>query len=56
LSLIVVLTLAMPYYTPWTSGSWAMLIALFFALMLVITLPVYLLLALWQIISRSDNA
>jgi hypothetical protein len=56
LSLIVVLTLAMPYYTPWSSGSWAMLIALFFALMLVITLPVYLLLALWQIVSRSDNA
>ena len=56
LSLIVVLTLAMPYYTPWTYGSWAMLIALFFALMLVITLPVYLLLALWQIVSRSDNA
>jgi hypothetical protein len=33
-----------------------MLTALFFALMLVITLPVYLLLALWQIMSKSDNA
>ncbi|MCJ7423134.1 hypothetical protein MUP01_02555 [Candidatus Bathyarchaeota archaeon] len=53
LSLAVVLTLGVPYYF---AGSWQMLIALFFALMLLITLPVYLLLALWQIMSKSDNA
>jgi hypothetical protein len=53
LSLAVVLTFAVPYYSP---GAWQMLVALFFALLLVITLPVYLLLALWQIVSKSDNA
>jgi hypothetical protein len=53
LSLAVVLTLGVPYYY---AGSWQMLTALFFALILVITLPVYLLLALWQIMSKSDNA
>jgi len=52
ISLIVVLTLAAPFFSP---GSWQMLVALFFALMLVITLPIYLLLALWQITSKSDN-
>jgi hypothetical protein len=52
LSLAVVLTLGVPP----SAGSWQMLTALFFALMLVITLPVYLLLALWQIMSKSDNA
>lgn len=52
ISLIVVLTLGVPFFSP---GSWQMLVALFFALMLVITLPIYLLLALWQITSKSDN-
>lgn len=52
ISLIVVLTLGVQFFAP---GSWQMLVALFFALMLVITLPIYLLLALWQITSRSDN-
>lgn len=36
--------------------QWYYLVAIFFALMLVITLPVYLLLALWQIMSKSDSA
>jgi cation transport ATPase len=53
LSLAVVLTFAVPYYSP---GAWQILVVLFFALLLVITLPVYLLLALWQIVSKSDNA
>ena len=53
LSLAVVLTLGVPYYP---SNQWQMLIALFFALMLVIALPAYLFLALWQIMSKSDNA
>jgi hypothetical protein len=52
LSLAVVLTLAAPYYP---SGSWQILVALFFGLMLVITLPIYLLLALWQITSKSES-
>jgi hypothetical protein len=38
------------------SIPWYMLMAIFFGLMLVITLPVYLLLALWQITSKSENA
>jgi thiol:disulfide interchange protein len=50
LSLVVVLTID----GPWRVWPW--LLALFFALMLIIALPVYLLLALWQIVSRSDNA
>jgi hypothetical protein len=52
LSLAIVLTLGVSTFP----GSWQMLTALFFALMLVITLPVFLLLALWQITSKSDNA
>lgn len=52
LSLAIVLTLGVATF----SSSWQLLTALFFALILVITLPVYLLLALWQITSRSDNA
>ena len=52
LSLAVVLTMGVATF----SSSWQLLVALFFALMLVITLPVYLLLALWQITSRSDSA
>jgi hypothetical protein len=49
LSLAIALTVDMG--VPW----WEM-VAVFFALMLVITLPVYLLLALWQITSKSENA
>jgi hypothetical protein len=52
LSLAVVLTLGVATF----ASSWQLLTALFFALMLVITLPVYLLLALWQITSKSDSA
>lgn len=52
LSLAVVLTLGVSTF----SSSWQWMTALFFGLMLVITLPVFLLLALWQITSKSDNA
>jgi len=51
LSLAVVLTLGVATYP----GSWQLLTAMFFALMLVITLPVFLLLALWQITSKSEQ-
>jgi FtsH-binding integral membrane protein len=53
LSLAVVLTYGASYYP---SNQWQMLIVLFFALMLIIALPAYLFLALWQIMSKSDNA
>jgi hypothetical protein len=53
LSLAVVLTLGTYYYTP---GQWQMQILLFFALMLIIVLPAYLFLALWQITSKSESA
>lgn len=52
LSLVIVLTLGVSTFP----GSWQWMTALFFGLMLVITLPVFLLLALWQITSKSDNA
>jgi heme/copper-type cytochrome/quinol oxidase subunit 2 len=48
LSLAVVLTA--------DRGPWWMLLVMFFGIMLVITLPVYLLLALWQVVTKSDNA
>jgi uncharacterized membrane protein YuzA (DUF378 family) len=35
---------------------WWELTAIFFGLFLIITIPVYLLLALWQITSKSENA
>jgi hypothetical protein len=53
LSLALVLTTNVTYGY---ASSWQMQVALFFVLMLIITLPAYLLLALWQIMSKSDNA
>ena len=38
------------YYVPW-----GLSVALFFGMLLVITLPVYLLLALWHILSKNDS-
>lgn len=49
ISLIVVATIASPYYSPWQLS-----VALFFGLLLVMTLPVYLLIALWQMLSKSE--
>jgi hypothetical protein len=56
LSLIVVL--AMGVLTPsfgFSVTPWWLLIAAFFGVFLVITLPVYLLIALWGISARNDN-
>jgi phage shock protein PspC (stress-responsive transcriptional regulator) len=39
------------YYGP----PWQWLVALFFGLLLAITLPVYLLIALWQILSKPNT-
>jgi hypothetical protein len=58
LSLIVVLAMGWPYsvygvrYYP--GVPWWMTIAAFFAVLLVITLPAYLLIALWGIASKSE--
>jgi hypothetical protein len=49
LSLAIALTINMGW--PW----WE-LVAAFFGLFLIITIPVFLLLALWQITSKSENA
>lgn len=49
LSLAIVLTMDMGL-------QWWALTGLFFGLMLVITLPIYLLLALWQITSKSESS
>ena len=38
------------YYVPW-----GLSVALFFGILLVITLPVYLLLALWHILAKNDS-
>lgn len=60
LSLIVVLAMGFPYSVygggAYYSGvPWWAMIAAFFAVLLVITLPVYLLIALWSILSKSEN-
>jgi hypothetical protein len=59
LSLIVVLAMGLPYSilgTSFTSAvPWWLMIAAFFAVFLVITLPVYLLIALWGIAGRNEN-
>jgi hypothetical protein len=59
LSLIVVLAMGLPYQilgvTSYSSAPWWLMIAAFFAVLLVITLPVYLLIALWGIVSKSEN-
>jgi type VI protein secretion system component VasK len=38
------------------SVTWPTLLALFFGLLLVIILPVYLFMVLWQVLSKSDTA
>jgi hypothetical protein len=59
ISLIIVLALGFPTYSTYGSvfgGPWQWLVALFFGLFLVITVPVYLLIALWHIVSKWDSA
>ena len=51
LSLVLVLTYSFPYF-----GSWQMSMGLFFALLLVMTLPVYILIALLQVLSKSETS
>ena len=53
-SLIVVLAMGIPTLG-YTAPPWWLTVAAFFAVFLVVTLPVYLLLALWGIATKSDN-
>jgi uncharacterized membrane protein len=58
ISFIVVFALGFPYNVLGVSYSstWPVLVALFFGILLVITLPMYLFMALWQVLSKSDTA
>ena len=56
-SLIIVLALGYPTYGTYGTvfgGPWQWLVALFFGLFLVITVPVYLLIALWHIVAKWE--
>jgi uncharacterized membrane protein len=57
ISLIIVLALGYPASGTYSvfGGPWQYLVALFFGLFLVITVPVYLLIALWHIVSKWDT-
>jgi hypothetical protein len=59
LSLVVVLEMGLPYSILGPSYAsavpWWLLIAAFFGVFLVITLPVFLLIALWGMASRYEN-
>ena len=60
-SLVIVLTMGLPFYGvygglgTYYGPLWQWLVALFFGLLLVITLPVYLLIVLWQILSKPNT-
>ena len=53
LSIIIVIGIG-NYYSGVYSQQWV-LVALFFGLVLVIILPVYLILALWQVMTKSES-
>jgi hypothetical protein len=53
ISLIIVLAPIGPYF--FGLGSWQMSLLLFFVSLLVLTLPVYLLLALWHVLSEKSE-
>ena len=57
ISLVIVLALDFPMSSTSSvfGGPWQYLVALFFGLFLVITVPVYLLIALWHIVSKWDT-
>jgi len=56
LSLIVVLAMGIPFPgLGFAAVPWWILIAVFFGVFLVITLPVYLLIALWGIATRNED-
>jgi len=55
LSLIVVVALGLPASLGFAGAPWWLLIAAFFGVFLVITLPVYLLIALWGISTKYED-
>jgi hypothetical protein len=55
ISLIVVLGMGFPTSTFFVGAPWWFMIAAFFGVFLVITLPVYLLLAVWGLAIRPEN-
>jgi hypothetical protein len=56
LSLIITIAMGWPTSTYGTifSAAWEWLVVLFFGVFLILTIPVYLLIALWHIVSKSD--
>jgi len=56
-SLIVTLGMGFQYFrgTSFSAVPWWLLIATFFGVFLVTTLPVYLLIALWGMMRESEN-
>jgi membrane protein YdbS with pleckstrin-like domain len=54
LSIVIVIGIG-NYYNSGYPQQWV-LVALFFVLLLIITLPVYLLLALWQALTKSESS
>lgn len=54
LSLVLVITYKFPNFRDF--GSWQMSMGLLFALLLVMTLPVYILIALLQVLSKSETS
>ena len=57
LSLILVLTIGYIYpYSGYVSIPWQLSVGLFFGLLLVLTLPIYLFLVLWQALAKAETA
>lgn len=52
-SLAISLTVVLSLGNPFSLGSWQLSLGIFFALTLVMVLPAYLLIALWQIVSEE---
>jgi len=59
ISLIVALAMGWPTSTTFGAifpAAWQWLVVLFFGLFLVLTVPVYLLIALWHIVSKWESS
>ena len=58
ISLIIVIAIGWPTFSTFGSvfpAAWQWLVVLFFGLFLIMTVPVYLLIALWHIVSKWDS-
>ena len=59
ISLIIVLAMGWPNFATFGAifpTAWQWLVVLFFGLFLIMTVPVYLLIALWHIVSKWDSS